>query len=351
MKILQYLLSLIALIFLAFFVFAVTQDSHFEISKKIYVSVPKSTVFSFINEYKNAEIWQPFAINNANLEYKYPETTSGLNAFMVFTKNGNSGKSKIIFVKENTQIDQVSAFSGIDFQSKMIFKDSIYGTKIEWKIRAEVSFYQKIKAIFQGGVGLLMKDTFDKSSKTLQRVLEQEINHFSIKNNGIVSQKGTFYIAHSLFCNRKNFDKNLQKFLPKLSYFFKNNKLKMNGKPFLIAENWGVDSLKLKICGPLRDSIFISNPSDMSVGFLSDFSGYKTTLKGDYSHFQTAQNQSKMAMKTNGIVPKTETTLYYIFVKSIFDTKRPSLWETAILTSVTLNNETLVRSKIIKSTL
>lgn len=339
MKIIQYLLSLIALIFLAFFVFAITQESRFEISKKMYVSVPKSTVFGFINEFKNSEIWQPFAINNANLEYKYPETTSGLNAFMVFTKNGNSGNSKITFIKENAQIDQVCTFSGIDYQSKMIFKDSIDGTAIDWKIRTQVSFYQKIKAVFQGGVSLLLKDTFDKSSEALQKVLIQEINHFSIKNNGIITQNGTFYIAHSLFCDRKNLDKNLQKFLPKLSYFFKNNKLKMNGKPFLITENWGVDSLKIKICGPLRDSIFIANPSDMTVGFLNSFSGYKSTLKGDYSHFQTAINQSKLAMKTNGIAPKNENTLYYIFAKSIFDTKRPSLWETSILIPVTINKE------------
>lgn len=339
MKIIQYTVSLFVLIFLAFFVFTITEKSQFEISKNLFIAVSKNTAFDFVNEYKNAENWQPFAVDHLDLKYKYPETTSGLNAFVVFENNNNSGKTITTFVKENVEIDQKSNFAGTEYSSKMVFSDTISGTVIKWKICGKISFFQKINAVLHGGISSAVDLVFEKSSLSLQKILAEEINHFSIKNNGIITQNGTFYIAHSLFCDRKNLDKNLQKFLPKLSYFFKNNKLKMNGKPFLITENWGADSLKIKICGPLRDSIFIANPSDMSVGFLNSISGYKSTLKGDYSHFQTAINQSKLAMKTNGIAPKNENTLYYIFAKSIFETKRPSLWETSILIPVTINKE------------
>ena len=57
MRILKYLILLIILIAIAITVFIGTSDGTFSVKKDYTVSLPKSTLFHYVNDYQNWEEW------------------------------------------------------------------------------------------------------------------------------------------------------------------------------------------------------------------------------------------------------------------------------------------------------
>jgi hypothetical protein len=192
----------------------------------------------------------------------------------------------------------------------------------------------KVYATFSGGLDDLMGEMFERSLNNLNKVITKEINSFNVKVNGIVQKSGGFYVQQSAVCKTSEFQNRLSIMLPKIIYFFKNNNLAINGKPFVIYNYKSNDTLKFSVCAPLKEEIYISEGSDISTGFLEPFSALKTTLTGDYSHRNSAKKKTQDYISTNKIELNPSVKEIEIYVKSASDTKHPSQWQTEMLTPV-----------------
>lgn len=334
MKIIKYILLLILLSTIALAVFVATQKSLFKIEKSVLINVPKEVVFNYINDYKNWEDWSVLKEDDAKVTFTYPENTVGQGASYSWNGKIGEGKTTTTFVKENDSIAQKTIISEKETFSFLSFKTTNKGTKVTWTLQGNADFMTKIYATFSNGLENLMGKFYERSLNNLNKVISKEINSFEVNVNGIVQKSGGFYVKQSVVCKTSEFQNRLSIMLPKIIYFFKNNNLSMNGKPFVIYNYKSNDTLKFSVCGPLKEEIFISEGSDISTGFLEPFSALKTTLRGDYSHKNIAKKKIQEYISENKIETNPSIKELEIYVKSASDTKHPSQWLTEIFTPI-----------------
>lgn len=331
MKILKYIFLLILLAFIGVTVFVATQKSNFYTKQSTLIKVPRSIVFNYMNDYRNWEEWYLKKQNQSGFEFSYSDVSVGQGAYISWSGSGNEGKIQSFLVKGNDSIVQKVSSNGNEYDSSIIFKDSLGGTKVTWICKGSVDFMGKVNATLSGGVNKLMNIFFENSLAVLNKTISKEINDFSANVNGVVEIPATFYIKKTYKCKTPDLNAAIHTVVPKLISFFKKNKITMNGKPFLIFDKKSTDSITFTICGPLREEIFVSPGSDITVGSLQAFSALKTTLKGDYSHREQARKVSMDYVRKNRIElinGQKEMEIYKIGNTEI---KNPSQWVTELL--------------------
>jgi hypothetical protein len=158
------------------------------------------------------------------------------------------------------------------------------------------------------------------------------LNTFSIKPNGIVIKKSSFYLHQTINCKISKLNYNLNIIIPNLITFSRENNLKLNGKPFVIYNSYDVKKgiTNVSVCVPIKNRIFTSSGSDISCKELEAFSAFKTTLIGDYSHRDVAWKKAMDYLLKDKQIQNKSIPILEIFTKSSGEVKRPSKWETTI---------------------
>ncbi len=339
MKILKYIFLLIVLLSVGGSVFIATQKSNFKIKKSIVINSPKSAVFNYINDYKNWQNWYVWEKDNSTIKLIYSKKTSGIGSHYYWTGFDGIGKTTTTFVKENDSISQKTDFNDAISESNWSIKDTIGGTKVTYDTKGEMPFMFKIYAFLNGGIEKILGDRIKKSLDNLDRSLDYELNTFSIKPNGIVIKKSTFYLHQTINCKISKLNYNLNIIIPNLITFSKENNLKLNGKPFVIYNSYDVQKgiTNVSVCVPIKNRIFTSSGSDISCAELEAFSAFKTTLIGDYSHRDVAWEKATDYLLKDKQIQNKSIPILEIFTKGSGEIKRPSKWETTIYISIQSN--------------
>ena len=336
MKILKYIFLLLLLTAIASSIFIATQKSNFSISKTTIINSKKAAVFNYVNEYKNWENWYVWENNNAHIKLIYRNKTSGVGGNYYWSGTDGNGKTRTVFVKENDSIVQKTELNGAVSDSYWTFKDTIGKTKVTYISRGEMPFMFKIYAFLNGGIEKVLGAKLEKSLSNLDRSLDYELNTFSIKPNGIVVKKDTYYLHQTINCKISKLNHNLNIIIPNLLTFTKENKLTLNGKPFVKYNSYDVNKgiTNVTVCLPIKNRIFTSSGSDISCTELEAFSAFKTTLIGDYSHRNTAWKKATEYLLKDKHVQNKSIPIIEVFTKGITVEKRPSKWETAIYIAI-----------------
>ncbi len=332
MRILKYFFLLILLLLIGITVYVATQKGDFEIVKSAIIKTPRSTVFDYVNDYKN---WETFGIwmhKENNMKIEYPTKTAGVGAFSSWKSDFGTGAIKTYFVQENDNIYQKTNFNGTNATIFWKFKDTIGGTKVSVLCKGKMDVLTKIKIFFKGGISSVLTDVFEKSLVKLDKTLAFEIKTYSIKVNGIVQRGSGYCIKQTVSCKIKNVSKNIKIILPRLVRFFKKNNIKMVGKPFVLYDTYDLskDFVTFSVCIPTEKQIFISAVSDMTTAEIIPFTCLKTTLIGDYSHINEAWKKAEKYIVDNGLVQNFAGKYVEVYVKTIDDVKQPSKWVTEI---------------------
>ncbi|MFV8332532.1 SRPBCC family protein [Flavobacterium sp. GSP14] len=332
MRILKYLFLLLLLSFVALSIFVATQKGDFTVEKSQIINSPKSTVFNFINDYRNWEDFSSWITEDPEMKIMFPEKTIGTGASFSWEGKQGSGDIVTIYAKENDSISQKMNFNGATSTVFWSFKDTIGGTKITWKTIGKMSFRMKVSTIFDGGMNKILGETYEKSLANIDKTLDFELNSFAVKVNGIVKKLGTFYLRQTFTSEISKVVKNASIVFPKLITFCEQNNIELNGKPFIIYHTYNETNglTKLSICVPIKNQILTSSGSDILTGKLEPFDALKTTLKGDYSHTKTALDKAKTYINTNNIVVDGAFSHVENFSISKTDVKNPSKWVTEI---------------------
>ncbi|MBC7524113.1 MAG: GyrI-like domain-containing protein [Flavobacterium sp.] len=347
MRILKYLFLIFILLFIGAFVFVTTQKANYEVEKSEIIKIKKSTAFNFINDFRNWETFYFLESNNKKLIYSYPNSTIGIGSS--FSWSGLSeGSVKTTALKENDSISQKMSSNQDSSYLIWKFKDTLGGTKVTIKRKGTLDFKYKLLTFFNGGINNVMGCECENILLNLNKSLVYEINTYSIKINGFVNKSGSFYLKQTLLCREKSIIKNIKILMPKLKSFVTKNKIIMNGKPFVIYDKYdGInDLIKLSVCIPVRDSIFISEGSDIQSGKFSSYNTIKATLTGDYSHCQKAWLNINNFISKNKLERDNSHKIIEIYTKSYDEIKNPSKWITEIY--IPVYSRPIVKSEITK---
>lgn len=336
MRIVKYIFLLILLAIIGVSVYVATQKGDFVIERSTVIKVPKEVVFNYVNDYRNWEEWGSWKEDDQSMEFIYPDHTVGQGGSYSWKSSKGDGEMKTIYVKQNDSIAQKVTSDSNDYTSNITFKDTVGGTKVTWRSKGSVDFMSKVYATFNGGINKMMDAMYERSLNNLNHVITKEINTFSVEVNGIVQKQGTFYVKQTATTKLKDMQSKLNPMLQKMIAFFKNNAMTMNGKPFVIYESVDAQAatITFSVCAPLREEIFLSPGSDISVGKRETFSALKTTLTGDYSHRDEAIRKAKEYISKNNIQQNTALKYVDVYLRSASDVKSPSKWITEVLIPV-----------------
>jgi hypothetical protein len=332
MRILKYLFLLLLLSFVALSIFVATQKGDFTVERSQIINSPKSTVFNFVNDYRNWEDFSSWIVEDPEMQITYPKKTIGPGASISWEGKEGTGDMLTVFVKENDSISQKMNYDGTSSSVFWSFKDTIGGTKVTWKTTGKMSFTMKVYTAFNGGINKIIGETYEKSLANLDKTLDFEINTYAVKVNGLVKKLGTFYLRQTFTSEISKVIKNGQIVFPKMITFCEQNNIELNGKPFIIYHTYDTVSglTKLSFCVPIKNQILTSSGSDILTGKLEPFEAIKTTLTGDYSHTKKALDKAKTYINTNRIALDPTFSHVENFTISKTEIKNPSKWVTEI---------------------
>ncbi len=332
MRILKYIFMLLVLTFIGMTVYVATQKGDFEVSKSDIIKTQRSTVFNYVNDYRNWETFGEWLKNDKDIIYDYPAKTMGIGANYSWKGNDSEGSLKTTSLKEGLSITQNIEFNGTTSVVNWAFKDTVGGTKVTIHSVGKMDVLTKIKVFFQGGITSLVGNMYDKSLRNLDTTLDYEMKTYSIKVNGIVQRASGFYLKQTVTSSIKNLSKNIRIMMPQMVRFLKKNKLPSTGKPFVLYDKYDLPNNRVtfSVCIPVRDSISIMPGSDISSGKLNAFTSLKTTLIGDYSHSKEAWDKSYKYIKDSNLKENSAGHYVEVYTKTIENIKNPSKWITEI---------------------
>ena len=332
MRILKYLLLLFLLSLFTLTIFIATQKGDFTIEKSKIIHSPKTLVFNYVNDTKNWQEWNSWAVQDAGIKVTLSPNTIGKGSIYSWIGRDGNGDIETLFVKENDSIVQKMNYNGNTSDVFMSFKDTAGGTKVTWKTIGKIGFAYKILTVFNGGIKNAIGMMFEKSLVNLDKKLNDEKNNYSVKVNGLVNRPESFYLAETFTSEISKIMKNSEIIFPKIINFCKKNNLSLVEKPFIIYHTYDtINKLtKLSICIPVKDSIFVTNRSDISFGKIGAYQAVKTTLTGDYLHKKKALDKVKDYITTKSLSQDPKFSHLDIFINSIAETKIPSKWITEI---------------------
>ena len=333
MKIIKYLFLLLLLALVGISVYVATQDGDYTIKRSTFIKVPKEIVFNYVNDYRNWSQWLDLDTDSSAVKFNFPENTVGQGGSFTWKKGNEDGKIESLFVKENDSISQKIIMDGTTSKSTLTLKDSIGGTQLNWIVKGSANFTTKVKAAFQGGVENYIAKMYQNSLNNVNAIITKEIRDFSVEVRGEVQIDSVYYVKQTATVKVRDMNSKITSMLQKMDKFFKNGNIQMNGKPFVIYESSDVDNqtITFSVCGPLKEEIFVSDPSDVSIAKLQPFKALKTVLKGDYSHRNEAIKKAMAYISENKINRNTALKYIDIYTVNASDEKSPSKWITEVL--------------------
>ncbi|MBZ4044483.1 SRPBCC family protein [Flavobacterium hibisci] len=327
MKILKYLFLLLLLSFIALTVFVATQKGFFTVERSKVINSPRATVYHYVNDFRNFEDFESWAVEDPSIKMSFPEKTVGNGASFSWENSEGKGTAITLQAKEGESIHQKISFDGTDADVNWIFKDTLNGkTKVTWKAKGEMSFLFKIYTVLNGGSDKIIGTMYEKTLVNIDKNLDYETKTYAIKVNGVVKKTESFYIKQTFTSEIQKVNKNARIVIPKLIEFSKTNNLYTSGKPFIIYHTYDTKTnlAKISICLPINKEISISAGSDILSGKLNSFEAVKTTLKGDYLHTNEAISKTTAFINKEKLVPDLSWSHLEILTAGKLDVKSSS---------------------------
>lgn len=333
MKILKYLFLLLILSFVALSVFVATQKGFFTVERSKVINSPRSTVYHYVNDFRNFEDFESWAVEDPTIKMSFPEKTAGNGASFSWEGSEGKGSGVTLQSKEGESIRQKMNFDGTEADVQWVFKDTLNGkTKVTWKAKGEMSFLFKIYTVLNGGSDKIIGTMYEKTLVNIDKNLDYETKTYAIEVNGVVRKTESFYIKQTFTSEIQKVNKNARVVIPKLIEFSKTNNLYTNGKPFIIYHTYDTKTnlAKISICLPINKEISTSAGSDILAGKLNSFDAVKTTLKGDYSHTNEAISKTTAFINKEKIVSDLSWSHLEILTAGKLDVKSSSKLVTEI---------------------
>ncbi|MBE9491085.1 MAG: GyrI-like domain-containing protein [Bacteroidetes bacterium] len=248
MKILKYVLIIVAVILIGGWALVATQPDSYDVNRTRLIKAPASVIFNNLNDFKNWEEWGPWQEEDPSIVVSYPEQTSGIGASYSWTSNDGPGSLKTVALVENKSLDQKIQFD--DFEPSDVYwrlEEIEEGTNVTWGIKAEKTpFMFKLFAAFSGGMDGMMGPMEEKGLENLDAVIMEELanqppspTNFTI---GEISQKelpAQTFIGYFQKAKIEELSALFQEFMPKAGMHAAQNNLEFGDYiPAAVYTKW-----------------------------------------------------------------------------------------------------------------
>lgn len=177
MKILKYLLIIIAIVLIGGWAYVSTQPNDYDVKRTQLIKAPASMIFNNLNEYKNWKNWGPWYDEDPTIEAIYSDKTSGIGASYSWTSKDGPGNMNTISLVENQSLEQKLQFD--DFEPTDVYwnlEEVDDGTNVTWSMKAEKTpFMFKVFAALSGGMDKMLGSMEEKGLSNLNRVIMEEM--------------------------------------------------------------------------------------------------------------------------------------------------------------------------------
>lgn len=333
MRIIKYLFLLLLLSLVALTIFVATQKGEFKVEKSRIINSPKVIVFGYVSDANNWKEWNSWAVEDSLININhYKNTIVEKGVYISWDGNAGSGDVETINSKINDSIVQKINFNGNSAVATLQFKDNLKGTKITWKATIKLGFVNKILATFNGFAENEFNAMFEKSLANIDRKLDYEVNHYTVKLDGVAIKPACYYLEQTFTSEITKVRKNAEIVFNKITKFCSQNKIFISGKPFIMYHNYDIENpfTKISICIPIKQEIFITEGSEIMCKKIISYPVIKTTLTGDYTHANKALEKANEFIIEKRYIKNTLYSHFEVFVVDKSKTNSPSKWITEI---------------------
>ena len=195
MKILKYLLIIVAVLVLGGWAYVSTQPDSYDVSRTKLIKAPASFIFSNINEFKNWERWGPWQDEDPSIVSTFPGETSGVGAYYTWTSKNGPGRMETVALVENKSIDQKIQFD--DSEPNDVywrFEEVDGGTNVTWGMKAkQTPFFFKMLAAISGGMDNVFGPMEEKGLENIDNLIMEELPNIPASNSkfqiGTISER------------------------------------------------------------------------------------------------------------------------------------------------------------------
>lgn len=332
MRILKYLFLLLLLAAFAMSMFFATQRGNYDVVRSRIINSQRATLYNYINDYKNWEYFYNPSENGTKTDYIFSKNTVGKGASFSWENEGYSGSFTTTDTKENQTIIQKTAFNNSESEVYWTFKDTLGKTKVTYRSKGVMPFVFKINTMLNGGPDKILGKMYEQSLATIDNSLHKEISTYTIVVNGQVTKMGNYYAYYPINSKISNITKNFRAILPKIDKFLQKNNIKSKGKPYILFNKYDTtnDFTNFWVCIDLKEEFITGPESEVLTGKSEAFQAVKATLTGDYSHMNETYSKIEKYMFQKGIKQDFSQPFIELYLKSLANEKKSSLWKTVI---------------------
>ncbi|WP_299159359.1 GyrI-like domain-containing protein [uncultured Tenacibaculum sp.] len=173
MKILKYLLLLLAAVIVIGLIYIGTYSGSYDVKRSKVIKTPISHAFNTVNDLKTWEKWGPWHDEDTTIVVTYGEKTVGVGASDSWTSKDGPGKMETVALVKNKSIDQKISFMDNDpGDIYWTFEEVAEGTNVTWGMKAEDSpFVFKMFAALSGGWDNMLGPMEEKGLDNLEKVI------------------------------------------------------------------------------------------------------------------------------------------------------------------------------------
>lgn len=332
MKITKYIFAIFLLLCSAFFVFIATQNNEYNIIRQNEINLEKENIYNYINNFSTWEDWFDLKDFDKSVKQTFTVKASKNNSSFTWKSSTSNGKITTIKSVPSDTIYQNILIGEDIHKITWCFTSNNKSTIVNWSMKGKASFEWKLKNFLKSGIDAVYGDLFEKSLSNIEQNLITELNSFKITQNGIVSKNASFFIQQKDSCKLDNFQINYQKILESTKQFAKTNNLNTVKLPFVIVYERNIikNYIIYSVCIATENEILISDENKITSGYFDNYIAYKTTLTGNYSHLQSAQEKTKKAILKSDYVKDTNSNYIEIYKIGLTETKNASKWITEL---------------------
>lgn len=330
MKILKYIVIILVLSVVFLSVYIATGKSEYELNVTKQTELSNQRMFRYVDNLQNFSEWNPW--NNNESAFKLDSIYKGTNAKVEW--NGNDA-----FIKKSVQNDSLYLqldIDGNEYDTKMYFTEVGGKTKVEWKIKGNLSFTEKFQLFFRGTPESMIAPVFEKGLNTIEYNIVESLKNFTIKSENLIVFNETYYIRQTVESNIESLGDKIFQSIEHMSNFAKNFELNAYGSPFTMFENINLLSgnVKYSVCLPIKNFFSTAEGSDIVCEKMPTFNGYKVVLTGDYIHSDKAWNEAKKQVLEKHLTQRADIKPISIYKTSILDTQKSNEWITEFIIPV-----------------
>lgn len=332
MKIIKYVFLLLILAAVAAVVFIATQEGKYDIKREKAISVPKGTLYNYINDYRNWENVALLTPSDTTAAFTYSDTTSGPGSFIEWKHDGRENRIETVKASAGDSILQRAVLNGDNATIAWGLKEKGNATQVTLRIRGELTFSEKAYALLNGNPGARLEEKAASGLDNLNRFLVTEIAKYDVKVNGLVTKTAAYYIGFPVNGKIEDIGRQSASYYPKLYKFIRENRIAVAGAPFLLYKTFSEaqGTASYVVCMPVKEEIFTMQGSEITGGKIERFTALKTTLTGDYSHLKKAWDAARGEVAAKSYPENTAGQYLEVYTKGLPSVKRPSQWVTDI---------------------